>query len=65
MHTFRDSAGMSFGNYTPQPVDATDITHPYELYILAEEIAKNVHEVWSAGRMRDGLLSPFPAIRAE
>ena len=56
---------MSFGNNTPQPVDATDITLSQELYILAEEIAENVHEVWSAGRMRDGLLSPLPAIRAE
>lgn len=27
---------------------------PKELEALAENIAKNVHEVWSAGRMKDG-----------
>ena len=41
-------------NYTPQPVDTTDVTLPEELDALAEEIAKNVHEVWSAGRINDG-----------
>lgn len=41
-------------NYTPQPIDTKDIVLPEELTELAEEIAKNVHEVWSAGRMKDG-----------
>ncbi len=41
-------------SYTPQPVDTTDVTLPEELDALAEEIAKNVHEVWSAGRINDG-----------
>ena len=41
-------------NYTPQPVDTKDIMLPEELNELAEEIAKNVHEVWSAGRMAEG-----------
>ena len=27
---------------------------PKELNALAEEIAKNVHEVWSEGRMKEG-----------
>lgn len=27
---------------------------PEELTELAEQIAKNVHEVWSAGRMKNG-----------
>lgn len=40
--------------YTPQPVDTKDVVLPEELMGLAEEIAKNVHEVWSAGRMKDG-----------
>ena len=30
------------------------MTLPKELNALAEEIAKNVHEVWSAGRINDG-----------
>lgn len=41
-------------NYTPHPFDTTDIVLPKELSELAEKIAKNVHEVWSAGRMKDG-----------
>lgn len=45
---------MKQNNYTPQPLDTKDITLPQELNILTEDIAKNVHEVWSAGRMADG-----------
>ena len=41
-------------NYTPQPIDTNDVVLPKELNELAEMIAKNVHEVWSAGRMKDG-----------
>lgn len=45
---------MEKTNYTPQPVDTKDVELPLELTELAEQIAKNVHEVWSAGRMKDG-----------
>ena len=41
-------------NYIPQPIDTHDVELPDELNRLAEQIAKNVHEVWSAGRMKDG-----------
>lgn len=41
-------------NYIPQPIGTTDVQLPEELNILAEAIAKNVHEVWSAGRIADG-----------
>lgn len=40
--------------YIPQPVDTTGIELPPELSELAERMAQNVHEVWSAGRMADG-----------
>lgn len=40
--------------YIPQPIDTNDVVLPEELNELAEKIAKNVHEVWSAGRMKDG-----------
>lgn len=40
--------------YTPEPIDTTDVNLPEEMISLAEEIAKNVHEVWSAGRINDG-----------
>lgn len=45
---------MNKNNYTPQPIDTNDVMLPEELNELAEEIAKNVHEVWSAGRINDG-----------
>ena len=41
-------------NYIPQPIDTKDVVLPKELSLLAEEIAKNVHEVWSVGRMKEG-----------
>lgn len=41
-------------NYLPKPIDTKDVVLPDELNILTEEIAKNVHEVWSAGRIREG-----------
>lgn len=40
--------------YTPKPIDTTDVELPEELSSLAEEIAKNVHEVWSQNRINDG-----------
>ncbi len=45
---------MSKKSYIPQPVDTKDVELPEELKVLAEEIARNVHEVWSKGRMADG-----------
>lgn len=33
-------------NYTPHPIDTKDVALPKELNALAEDIAKNVHEVW-------------------
>ena len=41
-------------NYTPKPIDTCGVQLPEELSSLAEEIAKNVHEVWSLNRIKDG-----------
>lgn len=40
--------------YDPQPLDTRAIELPKELEILAEGMAKNVHDVWAAGRIADG-----------
>ena len=40
--------------YIPTPVDTQSISLPKELNSLVEEMSKNVLEVWSAGRMKDG-----------
>ena len=45
---------MNKNNYIPQPIDTTGVVLPKELNDLAEEIAKNVHEVWSEVRMKEG-----------
>lgn len=45
---------MNKNNYIPQPINTKGVVLPEELNALAEEIAKNVHEVWSEGRMNDG-----------
>ena len=42
---------MTHTTYTPQPIDTKDVELPEELNMLAEAIAKNVHEVWSEGRI--------------
>jgi len=41
-------------NYTPQPVDTSEVRLPAELDELVEKIAKNVHEVWAQSRMEQG-----------
>ena len=45
---------MKVSEYNPQPIDTSDVELPKELNGLAEQIAENVHEVWSEGRMNDG-----------
>lgn len=45
---------MKTKEYTPHPIDTHDVTLPEELSNLAEMIAKNVHETWSADRMKEG-----------
>ena len=44
---------MNKNNYIPNPINTKDVALPKELNTLVEDIAKNVHEVWSARRMKD------------
>lgn len=37
--------------YTPNPADTGHIVLSPELEALAEDMARNVHEVWAAGRI--------------
>ena len=41
-------------DYIPTPFDDRSIPIPEELELLQEALAKNVHEVWAAGRLADG-----------
>lgn len=45
---------MQKNNYTPSPIDISDVVLPKELEQLAEKLAKNVHETWARGRIDDG-----------
>jgi ryanodine receptor 2 len=41
-------------DYTPQPVDTSEVRLPAELDELVEKIAKNVHEVWAQSHIEQG-----------
>lgn len=45
---------MERKRYIPKPIDTSDIELSEELLELTEEMAKNVHDVWSAGRIAQG-----------
>lgn len=45
---------MKMKEYVPSPLDTDTISLPEELENLAEEIAKNVHEVWAKARISQG-----------
>ena len=40
--------------YTPNPINTSDVLLPNNLNELAEQIAKNVHEVWAETRIAQG-----------
>ena len=41
-------------NYTPRPVDTSDVQLPEQMNALVEQMAKNVHEVWAQSRLEQG-----------
>ena len=45
---------MKTKKYIPQPIDTTDVKLPVELEQLVEKMSKNVHEVWSETRIKQG-----------
>jgi len=45
---------MKTNNYTPQPIDTSNIQLPEELTLLLEAMAKNVHEIWAQERIIQG-----------
>lgn len=40
--------------YTPKPLDTSDVQLSAELMELAEQMAKNVHDVWAQTRLEQG-----------
>ena len=45
---------MKNNTYSPNPIDTSDVELPEELLTLAEQLAQNVHEVWSQTRIAQG-----------
>lgn len=45
---------MEKKTYTPEPVDTSNIELDDELLQLTELMARNVHDIWSVGRIADG-----------
>lgn len=40
--------------YTPAPIDTSDVGLPEEMNQLVEQLARNVHENWAKGRVKEG-----------
>jgi ryanodine receptor 2 len=40
--------------YIPHPIDTTNVHLSEDVISLCEQMAKNTHEVWSAGRLAQG-----------
>lgn len=40
--------------YSPKPIDTSDVVLPESLKPLVEQMAKNVHEVWAQTRISQG-----------
>ena len=62
---------MKTSEYTPHPIDTSDVKLPEDLEMIIEKIAENVHEVWAQSRIdqgwtlgetRDDLLKTHPCL---
>lgn len=40
--------------YKPNPIDTSDVVLNEEIRALSEDLARNTHDVWAVGRIRDG-----------
>ena len=44
----------NYNNYTPKPIDTSDVQLPAEMNQLVEQLARNVHDNWAIGRIKEG-----------
>lgn len=40
--------------YTPTPIDTSSVQLPPEMHDLVEHLARNVHDTWAIGRIKEG-----------
>lgn len=45
---------MTTSPYTPTPIDTSSVELSDELKKLVEHLARNVHENWASGRIKEG-----------
>ncbi len=45
---------MTSNQYTPHPIDTSDVELSDELKQLTEQMARNVHDNWAVGRIKEG-----------
>ena len=45
---------MKKKTYKPKPIDTTAVTLEGDILALTERLAKHNHDVWAAGRIREG-----------
>ena len=41
-------------SYQPQPLDTSHIELSPHILELTEQLARNIHEIWASGRIREG-----------
>lgn len=52
--TINNNNKMNKNQYTPEPIDTTDVELSDELKQLVEQLARNVHDNWAIGRINEG-----------
>ena len=40
--------------YLPAPIDTTDVALPPQLTAMTEKLARQIHDTWAAGRLKEG-----------
>lgn len=40
--------------YTPNPINTSDVQLSKEILELVEQLARNVHDIWALGRIKEG-----------
>ena len=52
--TINNNKKMNNNQYIPKPIDTSDVELDDELKQLVEQLARNVHDNWSVGRIKEG-----------
>ncbi len=50
----KEQGGEESMGYTPKPIDTSDVVLSEDILKLSEKLSRNTHEVWAAGRVKDG-----------